>query len=155
MTSRHGTMQSLLDPACNERPLARFRTLHPDTRPRWGRLTAPQMLVHLGDQLRYTLGEYQVTLHRGPLRWPPAKQLLMYWLPWPKGRIKGSPEMFLTPPAAWNADLSSLESLLARFVAQIATASWPDHPFFGAMTRDSWGRFSYRHFDHHLRQFGA
>jgi hypothetical protein len=29
------------------------------------------------------------------------------------------------------------------------------HPFFGKMTREQIGRFVYKHFDHHLRQFGA
>jgi len=148
-------MKSLLDPACRDRLLARFRRLSPDAPPRWGRLTAPQMLAHVADQMRYTLGEYRVTLRRGVLRWPPAKQALMYWLPWPKGRIKGSPEMFLTPPTTWSGDLVTFESLLDRFVARTAATGWPEHPFFGSMTRESWGRFSHRHFDHHLRQFGV
>jgi len=29
------------------------------------------------------------------------------------------------------------------------------HAFFGPMTRQSWGYFCHRHFDYHLRQFGA
>jgi uncharacterized protein DUF1569 len=148
-------MKTLLDPAWYERVLSRVRALRPETPARWGRMTAPQMLAHLCDQMRYTLGEYRVTLHRGPLRWPPVKHAIMFWLPWPKGRIKGSPEMFLTPPVTWSADLVTFQSLLDRFVAKSSATVWPEHPFFGTMTRESWARFSYRHFDHHLRQFGA
>ncbi len=29
------------------------------------------------------------------------------------------------------------------------------HPVFGLMTRAQWGRWAYRHMDHHLRQFGV
>jgi hypothetical protein len=29
------------------------------------------------------------------------------------------------------------------------------HPFFGTMTKDQIGNLSYKHIDHHLRQFGA
>lgn len=29
------------------------------------------------------------------------------------------------------------------------------HPFFGAMTKEQIGIFTYKHIDHHLRQFGA
>lgn len=29
------------------------------------------------------------------------------------------------------------------------------HPLFGKMTRDEWGKLIYRHYDHHLRQFGS
>jgi uncharacterized protein DUF1569 len=148
-------MKTLLDPVWHQALLARFRGLRPEAPGRWGRMTAPQMLAHLADQMRYTLGEYRVTLHHGALRWPLAKQAVMYWLPWPKGRIKGSPEMFLTPPGSWSADLARFESLLGRFVGQNAATDWPEHPFFGRMTQQSWGRFCYRHFDHHLRQFGA
>jgi hypothetical protein len=79
----------------------------------------------------------------------------MYWLPWPKGRIHGPTELFLTPATTWKADLATFEALLNRFVSQTAEDDWPEHPFFGPMTHQSWGRFSYRHFDHHLRQFGA
>ena len=45
--------------------------------------------------------------------------------------------------------------ILDRFVAADDREAWPDHAIFGSMSRQSWGRFSHRHFDHHLRQFGV
>jgi hypothetical protein len=148
-------MKTLLDPGDRARLSARFRALQPDTRPRWGALTAPRMLTHLCDQMRYTLGEYPVRIRSGPYQWPVIKPLLMYWVPWPKGRIKGSPEMFLSSPTTWSGDLASLEALVDRFVRDTGQADWPLHPLFGRMTGPSWGRFCHRHLDHHLRQFGA
>ena len=112
------------------------------------------MLVHLIDCMRQTLGEIQVPSRKGPMRWPPLKPLLMYWLPWPKGRIKGAPELFRTLPGNWNEDRESFASLVDRFASD-SGLTWPDHPRFGPMTREAWGRFAYRHFDHHLTQFGA
>ena len=148
-------MKSLLDPESQSRLWSRFQQLRPDAPARWGQLTAPLMVTHLIDQMRYTLGEYSVTLLRGPLRVPPLKQAMMYWLPWPKGRVKGSPEMFLTRPGAWDTDLATLGSLLDRFIRDPARDAWPEHPAFGRMTHQSWGRFTHRHFDWHLRQFGV
>jgi len=29
------------------------------------------------------------------------------------------------------------------------------HPLFGRLTTAEWGRWGYRHMDHHLRQFGV
>jgi hypothetical protein len=147
-------MKTLLDAECLVRILARLRGLSPDARARWGRLTAPRMLVHLSDQVRSTLGDVRVAPIPGVLRWPLVRQAVMYWLPWPKEKIKGPPEMFLTPPTAWSADLATFEALLDRFVHD-TRAVWPDHPFFGPMTHRSWGRFCHRHIDYHLRQFGA
>ncbi|MGH7561034.1 MAG: hypothetical protein ACRENB_08435 [Gemmatimonadales bacterium] len=148
-------MKTLLDPACHARIVARFRSLDPAAQPRWGALTAPRMLAHLCDQMRHTLGDTIVPGRAGPLRWPLVKQALMYWLPWPKGKIKGPREMFRTPPATWSADLAALEGLVDRFIRETSRDRWPEHPFFGSMTHRSWGRFIHRHFDHHLRQFGA
>ena len=147
-------MSTLLDQHDLDRLITRIRRLNPDAPARWGRLTAPRMVTHLADQLRQALGDIQVQTRRTPLRWPVIRSLVMYWMPWPKGRIKGSPEIFQTPPGVWNADITTLEGLLNRLVED-RRERWPDHPYFGAMTREDWGRFSYRHFDHHLRQFGV
>jgi Protein of unknown function (DUF1569) len=148
-------MKTLLDPVCYQELLTRFRALDPETLARWGTLTAPRMLTHLSDQMRYTLGEFPVRSRSGVLRWPIVKQLVMYWLPWPKGRVKGSPEMFLTAPTTWTADLATFQTLLDRFINDTSRNTWPEHPRFGPMTYQSWGRFCHRHFDHHLRQFGV
>ena len=148
-------MKTLLDPTWRQRMVTRLRNLPPATPPRWGLMSAPRMLVHLVDQMRYTLGEYRVALHSDVRGWPLVKPVVMNWLRWPKGGIKGSPEMFLTAPTTWNADLTSLELLVDRFVGRTGQTEWPEHPLFGRMTHTSWGRFSYRHFDHHVRQFGA
>jgi hypothetical protein len=135
--------------------LKRFRSLHPDTLPRWGRMSAGQMLAHLSDQMRHTLGDARAAPRPGPLRWPLIKQLVMYWLPWPRGRVQGPPEAFVTPPSGWEADLAGFETLIQRFIREDQRTAWPEHAFFGAMTRQCWGRFCHRHFDYHLRQFGA
>jgi hypothetical protein len=52
-------------------------------------------------------------------------------------------------------DVAALEALVARFIARDPSGTWPEHPLFGPLTGLEWGVFSYRHFDHHLRQFGA
>ena len=148
-------MPNLLDTDDRHRLLARLRSLKPDSPPQWGRMNAPKMLAHLSDQMRHALGDAPAAPQRGPLRLPIIKQVVMYWLPWPKGRIKGPPEAFLTQPTTWEADLATLLRLLDRFVAAHDRATWPDHAIFGSMNGQSWARFSHRHFDHHLRQFGV
>jgi hypothetical protein len=118
-------------------------------------MAAPEMLAHLSDQMRHTLGEVPVAPRHGPLRWPIVKQAVMYWLPWPRGRVQGPPEAFATRPTRWEDDLVGFEALVARFVSQGQRTDWPEHAFFGRMSRRSWGRFCHRHIDYHLRQFGV
>jgi hypothetical protein len=147
--------RSLLDPTTRAALLARFRSLSPDAAPRWGRMTAPQMLAHLNDQMRHTLGDAQAAPRPGPLRWPLIRYVVMFWLPWPRGRAKGPPEAFLTLPTTWSADLATFEVLVDRFVREEGRGQWPEHAIFGPMTRRTWGRFCHRHFDYHLQQFGV
>lgn len=118
-------------------------------------MNAPRMLAHLSDQMRHTLGDAHAAPRPSPLRWPIIKPLALYVLPWPRGRVRGPREAFVTPPTDWAQDLATFEILVERFVQEEDRASWPDHAFFGAMTRQSWGYFCHKHFDHHLRQFGA
>ena len=148
-------MKSLLDPADRRQLLTRLQMLSPAAPARWGELTAPRMLAHLCDSLLLMLGEIEVRSHDSALRWPLLKPLVMYWLPWPKGRIKGPRALFRTPPGNWDSDQARFVSLLERFTSDTTRPAWPEHPLFGAMTHRSWGRFGYRHVDHHLRQFRA
>jgi hypothetical protein len=148
-------MRSILDAADRRELVTRLRRLRPDSKPRWGRMSGPQMIVHLGDQMRHTLGEVPVVARPGPLRWPVVKQLVLYLLPWPKGKVKGPSEAFATAPWDWERDLGTLEALVGRFADAPDRPSWPDHALFGSMSRAGWGYFCHRHFDHHLRQFGV
>jgi len=147
--------RTMFDDSHRQRMLARLRDLRPDSERRWGRMTSPQMVAHLTDQMRHSLGDATVRARRGPLGWPPVRYASIYLLPWPKGRIRGPAEAFTTRPTAWEADVAGLERLVERFRARGPLADWPDHALFGRMTGRDWGVFVHKHFTHHLRQFGA
>jgi len=67
-----------------------------------------------------------------------------------------APELLARPPATWQADVAELQALVDRLVARGREATpWPEHPAFGKLSRRAWGVLTYRHIDHHLRQFGA
>ena len=133
----------------------RIRALRPDAQRRWGRMTAPQMVCHLADQLRIALGQIPTQPSAGPLRYTPMKQLVIDVLPWPKGRIQGPPEAFTSSPDEWERDVATLLALLDAFGACGGQPTWAPHPSFGRMSGPLWGRLTCRHFDHHLTQFGV
>ncbi|TPW11975.1 MAG: hypothetical protein FD129_1557, partial [bacterium] len=62
------------------------------------------------------------------------------------------PEAFTTKPGKWDADLAACHQLIERVAA---AERLEPHPFFGNLNIDEWGRLSWKHLDHHLRQFGA
>jgi hypothetical protein len=78
-------------------------------------------------------------------------------LPWPKG-VPTSPdadqEKRGSPPLDFEADVEALRRAMQDFRDRDGGDMVP-HIAFGQLTRGEWGRWGYRHVDHHLRQFGA
>jgi hypothetical protein len=133
----------------------RLRSLKPDAKPRWGKMNAPRMVAHLMDQMHHCLGDVPVKQQSGFLSLPPVRFLSIYVVPWPKGRVQGPPEAYVTQPASWDKDVSSLVQLVERFALQDPDGEWPNHALMGRMTGHDWGVFCHKHFNHHLSQFGA
>ncbi len=147
-------MRTFFNPTHRKEMLDRLKCIEPEQPALWGHLTAPRMLAHLCDQMRVTLGDRPCAPLPGPARYPVLRELILYVLPWPKGKIQGPPEAFLTAPTEWARDLATLNGLVEQFVGQGPGGTWPDHPAFGRMSGQAWGVFCHRHFDHHVRQFG-
>ena len=133
----------------------RLRKLKPSTERAWGKMTAPKMIAHLTDQMTHTLGIVEATQLSGWRRNALVRNLAIYVLPWPKGRIKGPADAFVTEPGEWERDLELLIGYVEEFALQEPSATCPPHAIFGAMSRKDWGAFCWKHFDHHLRQFGV
>ena len=118
-------------------------------------MNADQMICHLEDALRCATGitptkpRNMITSNR-VLRW-----LLIYVLPWPKGKVKTSREMLLTKPGEFEADRRRLQSMVASAGQRGVGASWAPHPAFGDLSGRDYGALLHRHIDYHLRQFGA
>jgi Protein of unknown function (DUF1569) len=148
-------MHTIFDTSDRQQLLGRLRRLTSERAPRWGRMTAGQMLAHLGDQMRLTLGEQACAPMPGPYRNRLVRHVVIYWLPWPQAKVQAPPEAFTTAPTTWASDLAALEDQVERLATRGPAGIWPDHPMFGHMSGRDWGVFCYRHFDHHLRQFDA
>lgn len=148
-------MRSLFHAATRSNTRARIERLTPTHRPAWGHFSAPQMLAHLTDGLRMALGELPCREKRVPLvRHFPVKQLVLHWLPFPKG-APTAPELLARTPEEWTSELSTCLTLLDRFAGTQLPTQWPSHPLFGPLSKSEWGVLAYRHLDHHLRQFGV
>ena len=132
----------------------RLGRLTPDCTARWGAMSAPQVVCHLAESLKMALGELPVKPRRLPIRYPPLKQFILYVAPFPRS-APSAPELFVRPPADWEADMADLQALVDRLHRRGPGGRWPEHPAFGKLTERSWGVLVYRHMDHHLKQFGA
>jgi hypothetical protein len=147
-------MRTLWQPETRKELLARLARLTPADTPQWGTMTAAAMLAHLADTTRMGIGDLPVAPRRLPLRYFPLKQLFAFWLPIPR-HVPTMPELRSRQPGAWDAEMATVRALLEHFAQLDPAAAWPAHPAFGPLTGKQWGRLGYRHFDHHLRQFGV
>lgn len=150
-------MSTLSDAQMSVVLLGRLRALRPDSARQWGKMNPHQAVCHLTDAFRMSYGERKPArvdniLTRTVIRWVALHTPLQ----WPHG-IKTVPDADQvagrgTPPAEWDRDVAELVRRIEGFPA---LREFGRHPIFGPLTPAEWGIWSYRHVDHHFRQFGV
>ena len=113
------------------------------------------MLQHLRLSAQMALGQLPVaSANKRPFQMFPLKHLLLYVLPFPKGAptaVELKPNAVVT----FDEERALLVSLLEQIGAGPQDATGPAHPLFGPMSWREWGVVTYKHVDHHLKQFGV
>ena len=134
--------------------IERAKNLRTETKPAWGKLSASAMLAHLNDSYRMATGELKVKPKRGPLKYTPIKQLVIYVLPFPKG-APTAPELIARSDGAVLEDERLAFGRLFDQLGSLTTSSvLQPHPAFGVLSYDEYGALMAKHTQHHFRQFG-
>ncbi|GAA4320994.1 DinB family protein [Flaviaesturariibacter amylovorans] len=148
-------MQDLFDPADARRLLDRLTRLDARQRPLWGRMSAAQMLLHCQDPFDVYFGERKSRQSfAGLLFGRLAKKRFFSPEPWPPN-LPGAEGPRLPGEPSFENERARLATQIYRFSESSLLLHPPQHPFFGRLTAQEWSRFTYRHVDYHLRQFGA
>lgn len=147
-------MKNLWQEETRRETLQRVGTIRESTLPRWGRMSAGAMLDHLAQSLRMGLGDLPTKPRFWPLHFFPLKHLALYVLPMPKS-APTLPELLQRSNEPCDRTAREIERLLGEFAARDPQGQWPAHPAFGRLDGKQWGALTWKHFDHHLRQFGA
>jgi hypothetical protein len=145
-------MVVLHDPAARDAIRARIRTLSPASPRRWGRMTPDQMLWHVNQVFRTSLGEAPVVRRHPPFPTPVLK-LMLFKLPWPRG-APTAPEYVPEGGRDFEAERRMCLELMDRFAARRLEGEWSP-AVFGPLTGREWSRLHLRHLDHHLGQFSV
>jgi uncharacterized protein DUF1569 len=148
-------MRSILNQRDRAEINGRVRSLSASSTGRWGSMTVTCMLQHLRLSARMTLGELSVpSANKRAFQLFPLKHLILYVLPFPKG-APTAPELKPTDAVLFEEERAALLELLDRIGMGPKKGEGPAHPLFGPLTWREWGAVTYKHADHHLRQFGA
>ena len=152
-------MKTLARPRDKAEILRRLRDVRPQSVRRWGRMSAHQMVCHLGDSFRMVMGHKPVShatslLHRTVVKWI-ALYAPLRWVPGIRTIPEIDQELGGTRPTDFAGDIGQVEALMEVVTAPTRSFDWRLHPVFGRMSDRAWLRWGYLHMDHHLRQFGA
>ena len=148
-------MRSILNEGDRAAISSRVRSLSVSSTRRWGSMDVTGMLQHLRLSALMTLGELSVpSANKRVFHVFPLKHLLLYMLPFPKG-APTAPELKPAVAASFEEERAAVLELLERIGTGLQEGVGPAHPLFGPLSWREWGVATYKHTDHHLRQFGA
>jgi hypothetical protein len=118
-------------------------------------MDAQAMLNHLRLSAFMALGELPVACKsKRAFQVFPIKHLILHVVPFPRS-APTAPELLVPDASPVDAIRSELVSLVERIGAGPHEGDGPIHPLFGRLSFREWGVATYKHADHHLRQFGA
>ena len=145
---------SIFDESARSALLARVMRLQAGMKPRWGKMSANQMVVHCTCGIEMMIGGLKVAPKPGPFRNPLLRYLVIHVMPWPKG-APTAPELIPgASPGDFETNKKKLRASIEKIGARDPEGPFDPHPAFGDIRGKNLGVLSARHLDHHLRQFG-
>lgn len=149
--------KNLLEKEVADEMVRRIQGLQPDTPPQWGQMNATEMLLHMNRVHQRLLSPATATPKKTSLRQLLIRWLVLYVMPrYPKGAK--TPSVFNTKGTADQHVFDEQKQLFTQLIHRFAAHKEPIqhyHPYFGALSTQQWGLTSWKHADHHLRQFGV
>ena len=149
-------MNSLFDPNTAQEIEQRIKSLRVDSPSMWGKMDVAQMMAHCNVSLEAAMGK----IH-------PKRSLIAKLI---GGLLKGQltndtlmGKSLPTHPVYIMANAKEFEKEKSRFITLlkefseggVAGVTQSPHAFFGKITPMQWSSGTWKHLDHHLRQFGA
>ena len=147
-------VKNLFDPSVKQEILDRINKLTSQTQRQWGKMNVSQMLAHVQLPIRIAFGTHQPKgsfLLRliGPL----FKSKLWDENPY-KRSLPTDPTFIMTnSEKEFEGEKSALLELIDKFSEESLVSE--KHPVFGKLTKDNWSKATWKHLDHHLKQFGV
>lgn len=154
-------MKNIFDRTVCDAHIARINTLTKETRPKWGKMNAAQMLAHVSKPYEMVCDPNYAATHKRPNAFVRflLKRFLKPIVVGPKPYAKNS----RTAAEFIVADERVLETERKRLIAYIGQVQvWgpkhfegKDNHSFGVMTAQEWNNLFAKHLEHHLGQFGV
>jgi hypothetical protein len=146
-------MESIFDESECTHLIARIEKLTDTVAPHWGTMDVAQMLHHLNCSIEASLGKLQ-------LKGKPFfllkffKSVLFNDIPFGKG-IPTPKDFKVISSHNFRHEKEKLMENMNDMFNHGTNGKYPPHVMFGELTGEQWGKHTFKHIDHHLKQFGV
>lgn len=150
-------MKTIFDPEIRKGLIKRVEKLTDNHSAKWGKMNAFKMVSHMNIWNEWVFNEGNLS-HKQSL----LGKLIGKWML--KKDTKDDALMSKSMPSGKGFTIAEIEGDFIKekekwinFITRYKDfpESYFDHDFYGKMTREQIGIFSYKHHDHHLRQFNV
>ena len=148
-------MKSIFDPLVQAEIANRIGAITPESKALWGKMTLLEMIQHC--MLCDDMYSGKLKIKRAFIGRLFGRIVLKKVLQDDTPFRKHSPTSPALQTAIIDGDLESKKQEWIKGLNIYNNFNNPDfvHPFFGPLTKEQIGYLSYKHADHHLRQFGV
>lgn len=132
----------------------------PDAKAHWGKMSAQQMIEHLGDFFDISSGKLKFDLITPAEQLPKYREFLLSDKAFRENTkapasIIGDEPLPLRKASIEEASAALKQSVESFFIYyENGNATPTVHPVFGPLSFEDWILLHYKHVAHHLRQFG-
>ncbi len=147
-------VKNLFDLSIKQGIIDRINKLTPESKAQWGKMNVSQMLAHVQKPIGIAYGTHQPKgsfLLRliGPL----FKSKLWDENPYKQSLPTDPTFIMIGSDKDFEKEKQELLNMIKSFSeSQIAGEI---HPVFGKLTKENWSKATWKHLDHHLKQFGV
>ena len=147
-------IKNLFDPSVKQEIIDRINKLTAQSTATWGKMNVAQMLAHVQVPMGVALGTHTV---KGnwlmKLILPLFKKNLYDEKPWKPGLPTDKTFVMTGLDKNFENEKNQLLDKINRFTESNMINE--KHPVFGKLTKQQWSMATWKHLDHHLKQFGV
>lgn len=150
-------MNNLFNPSDTSEILTRLEKLKPGAQRHWGKMNANQMLAHCNVSLETAMGLNSPQKLNAFTRFI-GKMLKAKFFgdqPFTKNSQTDKSYIITGNPDFEKEKEKVIQQIVGFSKGGPAKCTTHTHVFFGPLTPEEWSIMQWKHFDHHLRQFGV
>jgi hypothetical protein len=145
-------MKSIFNESDFSHLMERIEKLSEHSKPEWGKMNVSQMLHHLNCSTAAPLGRYQ-TKGKPNFLLKLFKSVSYNDRPFGKG-VPTPSDFKVTGAYDFHEEKESFLNHIKELTDLGHNGKFLPHVAFGELTGEQWGKHTFKHIDHHLKQFG-